>query len=73
MSLMRAVGAAIRARREAQGLTQERLAFMLGMAEGGRSWVCKVENGRKNVSVDVLEKIAAALGCEPAELLKGER
>lgn len=54
-----------RMRREA-GLTQEQLAFA---AEIDLTYVGGIERGKRNPSIIVLARIAAALGKEPAQLI----
>ena len=61
------VGATIRKRREALGLSQEDLA------EGAsvhRNYIGAVERGESNPSLVKLGKIAKALGLKTSELLK---
>lgn len=55
-----------RLRREAK-LTQEQLAFA---AEIDLTYVGGIERGKRNPSVVVLARIAAALGRDPRELLE---
>lgn len=64
------VGTNVRKRRQDRGLTQEQLAFA---AEIDLTYVGGIERGRRNPSVVVLARIAAALRVEPAELLKQDR
>jgi len=61
------LGRRIRAARVALGLSQEELAY-----EGGidRSYIGGVERGERNITFNVLCKIAAALRCDVAELTK---
>jgi transcriptional regulator with XRE-family HTH domain len=54
--------------RKAKRLSQEELAFR---AEIDRSYLSEVENGHKNLSVTMLDQIAAALGVDLRELLEG--
>lgn len=61
-----ALGEAIRARRESQGLSQERLALMVGSS---KSHIWRIETGRVGVGIDDLSRIADALGVEVRELL----
>jgi transcriptional regulator with XRE-family HTH domain len=56
----------VRALRLARAMTQEDLA---GAAEIDRSYVSLIENEHFSVSVDLLEKLAGALGAEIHELL----
>ena len=62
----RAVGEALRAERERQGLSQEAFGFE---AELDRTYVSGVERGVRNPTVTVVAKIAAALEVDPAALL----
>jgi len=52
------VGQRIRELRKTLNLSQERLA---NEAEVDRTYMTDVENGRRNISVEVLERIIAAL------------
>ena len=61
-----AVGAAIRARRQHQGISQEALAYK---AEIDRSHMGKIERGERNVSLLNLIRICAALHTRPSEIL----
>lgn len=59
----------IRRLRLAIPLTQEEAAARAGLSSR-QKWN-DIENGRRmNLSIDTLEKIAAALGCKARELLK---
>lgn len=61
-----AIGAAIRARRRAQEISQEHLAFLAGI---DRSHMGKIERGERNVSVMNLIRICTALHTRASELL----
>jgi len=63
------VGERIKSKREQMDLQQKDLARL---AELSASFVSDVENGKKNISLPSLEKIAKVLGCTSAELLGGE-
>jgi transcriptional regulator with XRE-family HTH domain len=52
------VGQRIRELRTRQGLSQERLALECGL---DRTYINSVENGRRNISIVNIEKIARAL------------
>lgn len=54
------IGQAIAAIRKEKGLTQEQLSQITGL---DRANIGKIENGRYNVSIDILGKICEALGC----------
>ena len=61
-----ALGAAVRARRESQGLSQARLALMIGSS---KSHIWRIESGRIAVGMDDLGRIADALDCTVASLI----
>jgi transcriptional regulator with XRE-family HTH domain len=54
------IGSRLRELREAQGLTTTQLGERCGLTQ---STISKVENGKWSVSLDILSKIAGALGC----------
>lgn len=62
----RALGCAIKLRRENQGLSQERLAMMVGSS---KSHIWRIETGRVGVGLDDLVRIADALDIEVRQLL----
>ena len=57
----KAMGESIRAMRTAQGWTQEQLAEIAGITSSNLG---RIEAGRYAVSLDILNKIAGALGAE---------
>lgn len=61
------LGKAIRARREAAGLTQDAFADHVGLH---RSYVGFVERGERNVTLDTVTAIAASLRVSLATLFK---
>lgn len=61
------LGASIRARRKALGLSQEALA---DAAQIDRGHMGKIERGERNVTFLNILKIAAAVGWKPSELLE---
>ncbi len=61
-----ALGDAIRKRREKQGLSQEKLALMIGSS---KSHIWRIETGRVGVGIDDLSRIAEALDTEVRCLL----
>ncbi len=65
MVSLKTIGRKIAQERVKKGLTQEDLA---GMAELDRSFLSYIENGHKNFSVDMLLRIAKALGLNPTRL-----
>lgn len=62
----RALGEAIKQRREAQGLSQDRLAKMVGSS---KSHIWRIEKGHVGVGIDDLARIADALDSEVRDLL----
>lgn len=56
----------IREWRKAKGLTQEQLANRLNVAV---SSISQLETGKQGYSQPMLEALADALGCQPADLL----
>jgi transcriptional regulator with XRE-family HTH domain len=65
--LQRALGANLRAHRQAQGIDQETFADMLGLH---RTYVGSIERGERNLSLRKVEWLAAQLGVEPLDLLR---
>ena len=57
----KAMGESIRAMRTVQGWTQEQLAYIAGITTAN---VRSIEAGQYAVNIDVLNKIAVALGAE---------
>lgn len=60
------LGAAIRERRMEQGLSQERLAFMVGSS---KAHIWRIEKGSVGVGLDDLCRIADALDTKVSELM----
>lgn len=58
----------LRTARLAKGLSQEELADLCGLH---RTYVGSIERGERNVSVDNMERLAAALNVKLTELLHG--
>lgn len=67
MALRVIVGANIRRAREARGLPQDELAHR---AEVHVTYLSGVETGKRNITMNVLERIAGALGVEETELVR---
>ena len=61
------MGLAIKSMRERAGLSQEKLAQD---ADIERAHMSKIETGRRNVTILNLLRIADALGCSTAEILR---
>ena len=66
MTLLDALGARVRARRDALGLTRRALAVSSGVSE---RFLAALERGDGNISVKRLADVAEALASSPAELL----
>jgi transcriptional regulator with XRE-family HTH domain len=64
--LQRRVGRNLRVFREARGLSQEAFAEVLGVH---RTYMGAVERGERNLTLRSVERLAARIGIEPAELL----
>lgn len=60
------LGAVMRARRLALGLSQEALADLAGV---DRSHMGKIERGERNVTFLNILRIAEAIHCKPSDLL----
>ena len=61
-----AFGAAVRARRERLGLSQEAFAHK---ADLERSYVSGIERGRRNPTLKAISRLAKALRTKPSRLL----
>lgn len=61
-------GEAIRSRREILGISQEKFALKIGM---DRTYYSSVENGKRNVSLENIKKIADGFEISISELSKG--
>jgi transcriptional regulator with XRE-family HTH domain len=64
--LLQTFGTTVRRRREALGLSQEKLAELAGLH---RTYVSSLERGNRNVSVVNIVRLARALDTRPAKLL----
>ena len=58
----------IKGKRKTQNLTMKQVAKMAHISE---SMYCLIENGKRNPSFKVAQKLAAALGCTIDELVNG--
>jgi transcriptional regulator with XRE-family HTH domain len=63
------VGQRIKTLRKQLGLSQEALALK---AEVDRTYMTDVENGRRNISIEILEKIIVALGVTVSNFFTAE-
>ena len=66
-SLPNRIGAVVRKRREAMGISQEAFADRIGMH---RNYYGAIERGEKTMRLDTLERVAAGLDFEAWRLLK---
>lgn len=67
MSLIHVFATNVRKYRNEKGLSQEALADLAGLH---RTYISAIERERRNISIDNIENIAAALDVEPYMLLK---
>ena len=68
--VLRAFGAAVRARRQELGLSQEDLADASSL---DRTYIGGVERGERNVSLINIYRIASALNIHPGDLFSSGR
>jgi len=69
MDIKLKIGQRIRELRKTLEISQEALAYK---AEVDRTYITDVENGRRNVSVEILEKIIVALGVTISEFFNAK-
>ena len=68
--LQRRLGRNLRTLRKAKGLSQEAFADLLKIH---RTYMGGLERGERNVTLQTVERIAATLGVDPAQLLAEHR
>ena len=62
---MKLLGKRIRIIRQSKGMSQEALANKCGnTSDHARSWISKIESGKRNPNIDDIYRIAAALDVE---------
>lgn len=66
MELVEIFGRNVREARSELGWTQEQLALECGLK---RTYLTEIEGGKRNPTLNVVERIAAALGISAAQLL----
>jgi transcriptional regulator with XRE-family HTH domain len=66
-SLPERIGAALRRRREAQEISQEDFAELVGMH---RTYYSAIERGLKNIRLETLERLCTALRSRMWEVMK---
>lgn len=54
--------------RKQKGWSQEDLALEAGI---NKNYICDMENGRRNPSLEIIERLAKAFGISISELFKG--
>ncbi len=67
MDLRDIFAANLRRLRMAKGLSQEELAYTAGV---NRTYLSKLKKGASYVGLEIIDKLAAVLEVEPAELLR---
>lgn len=67
MSLQKNIGITIKALRAEKGVSQEKLALSTGI---DRRYMSDIENGRRNVSLEITEKLATFFGMKASEFIK---
>jgi len=66
MNIKQKFGIKIKQLRTEKGWSQEKLAFKAGL---DRTYLPSIEKGDRNVSLEVIEKLALALNVKPFELI----
>lgn len=69
MSIKDQVGIRIKQLRIAKGLSQEKLALEVGL---DRTYITSVENGKRNISIQNLEKIWSFFKLTPGQFFDSE-
>ncbi len=65
MNIKQKFGQKIKDLRKSKGISQEKLA---NLAEIDRTYLPTIENGERNVSIEIVEKLAKALGVKIKDL-----
>ena len=68
MDIQKTIGKNIRGLRNTKKISQERLAEL---ADLDRTYIQSIEKGDRNISVEVLLKLATGLNVQVTEILKG--
>lgn len=68
MDIRKKFGKRVKELRQSKGLSQEALAHL---AELDRTYIPSIEKGERNVSIEVILKLAVAFDLKISELLKG--
>lgn len=67
MSLQKNLGITLRKIRSQKGISQENVALGTGI---GRRYMSDIENGRRNVSLEIIEKLASFFGMKTSEFVR---
>lgn len=67
MSLQKNLGITLKALRVEKGVSQEKLALSTGI---DRRYMSDIENGRRNVSLEIIEKLAAFFEMKVSDFIK---
>lgn len=67
MSLQKNLGTTLKTLRAEKGVSQEKLALSTGI---DRRYMSDIENGRRNVSLEILEKLAAFFEMKVSEFIQ---
>ena len=67
MSLQKNLGITLKKLRIQKGVSQEKVALEAGI---GRRYMSDIENGRRNVSLEIIDKIAMFFEMKASELIK---
>lgn len=67
MSLQKNLGITLKALRAEKGVSQEKLALNTGI---DRRYMSDIENGRRNISLEIIEKLAAFFEMKVSELIQ---
>ena len=68
MNIKTKIGLRIKELRKMKNLSQEKLGLDAGI---DRTYVASVENGKRNISIENIEKLTKALGVSFEEFFKG--
>lgn len=67
MSLQKNLGITLKALRAEKGVSQEKLALSTGI---DRRYMSDIENGRRNVSLEIIEKLAVFFEMKVSEFIQ---
>ena len=65
MTIQQKVGTTIKELRKERGMSQETFAYESGI---DRRYMSDIENGKRNISIDILERIVDKLGIRLSDL-----